>query len=231
MPLDPHIHELLLILERAEGTQQEWVSIDDIRHIPESCIASAVRENWVKQKGFGNLRQFKILGAGYSALGHNAEQVIKMLNGDNIESLDAPAAGRAAIRNLIQPLGEPVVFQVEEPAPAANVKTCCEPGCNEPRHLKYNRCKAHQQAIWRENQAVQRGAISPNRRKRSTPKTEPHAPIVEPPVDDEDTQPDFIPVQITVADTPPRRIRGCSNFDSRPRPCSRPAADLEGGLA
>src|SRR5689334_9621434 len=92
MPLNHDVHQLLLILERAQGSQEEWVHIDALRHLAESAIECAVRENWVKQKGFGNLRQFKILAAGYSILGDNAEFTIKQLRGENIEEFDVSGA-------------------------------------------------------------------------------------------------------------------------------------------
>lgn len=172
MPLSHDVHELLLLLEVAQGGNHEWVHIDALRHLSEKEIERAVRENWIKQKGFGNLREFKILAAGYSALGDNAEFTIKQMRGENVQVLDAPVEG---------------------------VKTCCEPGCDQPRHLTYNRCKAHQQAVWRERETRQRNAVKPNRPRRSAPATQPHVAIVEPSIADEDTRPDIQPV----VDTPP----------------------------
>jgi hypothetical protein len=218
MPLNHDVHELLLILERAQGGNQEWVHIDALRHLSEKEIERAVRENWVKQKSFGNNREFKILAAGYSALGDNAELSIRQMRGDNVAPPDnqpAPDSPRSSIRSLIQPLGaaKPVgTRHISSDRTRSNgVKTCCEPGCDQPCYRtatkRFTRCEEHQKAYWRNKQAEQRDVVSPNRQRRSSPPTQPSASYItidEPPFADEDTQPDIIPVTVlSPVDTPP----------------------------
>lgn len=118
MSLNADLHQFLLQLERAQADGGEWVSVADVAAIPSMQREIAVRTGWVKQKSFGNLAQYKITAAGYSALGDNAETMIHQLRADNVQPLDAPDT-RAHIRSLIQPVGEPVVFnaQIVEPVP------------------------------------------------------------------------------------------------------------------
>ncbi len=199
MPLNHDVHELLLILERAQGGRQEWVHIDALRHLSEQEIEHAVRENWVKQKSFGNNREFKILAAGYSALGDNAELAIKRMRGENIDVLDAPSEPEISVSVYSETLGT----DANEAAVAKPARTrratghdlliCIEPDCGEHRYQGYPRCESHQKALWRVRQNAK------NAHKKSAPVTQPSVKIVEPTFADEDTQPDIVPI----VDTPP----------------------------
>lgn len=228
MPLNPHVHDFLLMLERAQAAGQEWVSVADVQAIPADQRDIAVGAGWVKQRGFGNVRTYKILPSGYTALADNAEAVAQQLRTGQMDRA-------ARIRSLIQPVGDPVVLQIAEPEEIAAVYTeifaddaadvdpidalvgifgddahqpdsvaseptlpaestaeiCTRKNCGEPRRDGSTLCEKHYQQ--------KRAANTAYRAKQYAAKTQPSLAVVlaadEPPVDDDATQPDILPVQ------------------------------------
>ncbi|MEO8608931.1 MAG: hypothetical protein ABI690_13655 [Chloroflexota bacterium] len=253
--LDLQIYDLLRRLENDHANGFPWVGSAQFQDIPADKQDRAVSAGYVKEKGFGNIRQYRLTEIGKNEANFTATEMLRRMQSDSDDLGDvdeAVSVQRGRIRSLIQPLGEPIVIHADEPASnghsvpvepeisvsvygetlgaddpavpalealatifggdpdaapvgtryvssAAGVKTCCEPGCDQPRHLNYNRCKAHQQAVWRDRSASQRDVEKPARKRRSAPITETHVAIVEPPITDEDTQPDIIPVNTPIA--------------------------------
>lgn len=201
LPLNPHVHDLLIRLSQRHSFGFEWVGVAEFQDIPMVEREFALNEGFVKERGFGNVRQYRLTQVGKDALAAITDQMLEQMQSDpdDVEDVNAPDPIEPEIP--VSLYGETLGTEIEEPPAepartrrAVSFETCIEDGCNERRYStparKYNRCKAHQQAVWRERE----------NKVRTAGKTQPSLKIVEPSFADEDTRPDINPI----VDTPPR---------------------------
>ncbi len=242
--LDLQIYDLLRRLENDHANGFPWVGSAQFQDIPVDKQSHAVSAGYVKEKGFGNIRQYRLTEIGKNEANFTATELLRRMqsDSDDLGSLDADLPDqRGYIRSLIQPLGEPVVIHAA-PSPdwqspnhsisqdaadvylesiaeeikaakpvgtrrALSAKTCCVPGCDQLRYhtatKQFTRCEEHQKAYWREKQQERTGA------------TQSHVAIVEPPVTEEDTQVDIVPVVVHTPDLPLQQVASAAPVVTR----------------
>lgn len=95
MFLKPHMHELLLRLDRATLDGGDgWVSINDLRDIPVHVRNYAQSHTWIVGEGDKSQRKYKILPAGRTKLAENAQANLAVM--DKLENGFVPTDDEAA---------------------------------------------------------------------------------------------------------------------------------------
>lgn len=133
MFLNPKMHELLVLLDRAKLETKDgegWVAGRALRHIPKNVRNYAQQKGYMTGKGQTNLRQFKITAAGRTALANNAEANLKVM--DKIENGFVPTGeavptnGAGMVKSLVN-LPTPTVLDVIETAKQKNIQSAAMP--------------------------------------------------------------------------------------------------------
>lgn len=114
--LNPHVHNLLLTLEKFQGQGLIWVSGSDLAHIPHHSRQDAIQRGFIEARGTTHDREYKLLSEGLTALANNAEHVLNDMRGGD----------------------QPV-----EPVKRRGDKQCSVDGCDQPRLKPNSRCKRH----------------------------------------------------------------------------------------
>lgn len=107
--MNAHMHDLLLILDRAKLNGGDgWVSAEAVAHVPQHTRHYAQQTGKIEGKGRTNNRQYRITSAGRTALAKNAEANLAVM--DKLE-------------NGFIPTGEPIddLTRVEPAAPLSHL--------------------------------------------------------------------------------------------------------------